>query len=135
MVGGCTLYEVENCGTKDICSLVIIFSKVEISSLNIFWHTTGLFYIYYLWIKKYLYKSKLGACKMKNIYKRVEGPMTGSSSTNVTEGHRTHFIGVQRVEGQQGQQQPMWRTDMWHTYILTLSVYISNQLCMHKLVY
>ena len=74
---------------------------------------------------------------MKNIYKRVEGPMTGSSSTNVTEGHRTHFIGVQRVEGPKTGSTATNVTDghVTHTYILTLSVYILNQLCMHKLVY
>ena len=66
---------------------------------------------------------------MKNIYKRVEGPMTGSSSTNVTEGHRTHFIGVQRVEGPQNRvnsNQCDGRTCDTHIHIDTISIHIES---------
>ena len=59
---------------------------------------------------------------MKNIYKRVEGPMTGSSSTNVTEGHRTHFIGVQRVNSNQCEG----RTCDTHIHIDTISIHIKS---------
>ena len=66
---------------------------------------------------------------MKNIYKRVEGPMTWSSSTNVTEGHRTHFIGVQRVEGPQNRvnsNQCDGRTRDTPVRIDTISTYIES---------
>ena len=42
---------------------------------------------------------KLGVV-MKNLYKRVEGPKTWSSN-NVTNGHMTHVVYIQRVEGPQ----------------------------------
>ena len=69
------------------------------------------------------HNSKVGVV-MKNIYKRVEGPKTGSS-TNVTDGHMTHIVDIQMVEGLQervnNNQRDGWTRDT-HIHIDTITI-------------